>query len=160
MAEFQTRRESPLSGLVYVAAPSAGILTPPGKGDFGGQVMTVGHQAWNWPPFTRQFLEVMAKLRDDNPTAEFISPSLQNFMIVPFMDHNTKVDYETWRHRCVTVLQRCDRLLVCPFKGWETSEGVQEEINTALTYHIPVEMDVYRSAYEGTYGRSVPDAMS
>lgn len=53
-------------------------------------------------------------------------------------------DYQVWGDYSRNLLQRCDRLIVMTFPGWQESTGVQDEIRLAkelgldITYINPV----------------------
>jgi hypothetical protein len=48
-------------------------------------------------------------------------------------------DWKFWQNFCLTILHKCDKLVVCKMKGWEESKGVQAEIVAAQEWGIPVE---------------------
>ena len=119
-------------GLIFVSAPSKGIVRKNGD-DF---VLKV------------DFLQVMASLHVENPRATFISPSLMQYTILPFMPSGTSHDYAGWREQCIIVLTPCVKILVLPFDGWRESIGVNDEVHTAMGLRKPIEMDVHRLCYK------------
>lgn len=52
----------------------------------------------------------------------------------PFDD----MDHKAWMNIDITILNRCDHLLVLKLAGWEESKGVAEEIEFATTAGIPI----------------------
>lgn len=47
-------------------------------------------------------------------------------------------DWEYWQHYSRKLLAKCDEMYVIMSPGWETSEGVQGEIDFAHEHNIPV----------------------
>lgn len=117
-------------GLIFVSAPSKGIIEPGTK--------------WT---LRDAFLQVMADLHTENPRATFISPSLMQYIILPYMPEGTSHDYAAWREQCILVLQPCTKALVLPFEGWKESVGVNDEVHTAMGLHKPIELDIDRPQY-------------
>lgn len=55
------------------------------------------------------------------------------------MDYQDLPDtFEFWETLSLTVLRKCDRLLVLKLEGWETSKGVTAEIGEAERLGMPV----------------------
>lgn len=49
-------------------------------------------------------------------------------------------DWEFWNDFCLTLLEKCDRMLVCnTMSGWDKSKGVAEEIKYARKMGIKIE---------------------
>jgi hypothetical protein len=48
-------------------------------------------------------------------------------------------DWGFWLNFCLTLLTKCDRLVVCKMNGWEESIGVEAEISYARDHGIPIE---------------------
>jgi hypothetical protein len=48
-------------------------------------------------------------------------------------------DWEFWKNFCLSILAKCDEMIVCKMKGWEESRGIAEEIQFAKENNIPVE---------------------
>ena len=131
-------------GLVFVSVPSKGIVRRETMRDTSDGTIVLDRPEWE---FTEAFLRLMAQLRVESPDAEFFSPSLQNYQILPFMPPDTPATYWAWKKRCEIGLRKSDMMLVCPFGGWQTSEGVQDEITMALEMKTPIYMDVERPCY-------------
>ena len=121
-------------GLVFISAPSKGIVDGP-------------MHLFPFHSLREAFLHVMADLHAENPRAVFISPSLVNYTILPFMPKGTSHDYAAWREQCVLVLQPCTKIIVLPFEGWRESVGVNDEVHTAMSLHKPIELDIDRPQY-------------
>lgn len=49
------------------------------------------------------------------------------------------IDHKTWMEQDLTILARCDRLVVLMLEGWSMSVGVREEIEFCEKHNIPVE---------------------
>lgn len=47
-------------------------------------------------------------------------------------------DYEFWRNHCLTLLSKSNLLDVLMLPGWDTSEGVKDEIDFAKLNNIPI----------------------
>ena len=47
-------------------------------------------------------------------------------------------DYNFWGDYSRELLQKCDKLIVLKYPGWDKSTGVQDEIATASTAKIPI----------------------
>ncbi len=62
----------------------------------------------------------------------FFAPALP---LVPEMGS----DYNFWGDYSRELLQKCEKVIVLKYPGWDESTGVKDEIATALTAKIPVE---------------------
>ena len=60
------------------------------------------------------------------------SPILYTHPIVSFMDDD--FDWYTWD---LEMLARCDGMIIVKLPGWETSKGVEIELNYCLKHNIP-----------------------
>lgn len=108
--------------VVYIAVPSAGVFEK--RCD----------DTWR---IKASFLQQLADLHKDHPSWVFISPSAQNYLILPFLPE-VGPTYEDWKTRCRLLLGRCDAVLVLKFKGWEKSVGVSDEIAMAKELKLKV----------------------
>jgi hypothetical protein len=45
---------------------------------------------------------------------------------------NAPGDWETWKHQCLALLDRCDLMLVLMLDGWRESKGIQAEASHCL----------------------------
>jgi hypothetical protein len=126
-----TERHEQHVGLIYIAVPSKDVFTKNGD-------------EWVISP---EFLKIQAQLRTENPRAEFVSPSLQNYTFLKFMPEGTGADYATWRTRCRILLPRCDKILILPFKHWKNSDGVRDEIYLGIECNLEIELDKNRPEY-------------
>lgn len=45
--------------------------------------------------------------------------------------------FDFWRPFCLSLLARCDKLVVVKLDGWEESRGIKEEIAEAIRLKIP-----------------------
>ena len=65
-------------------------------------------------------------------------------VLTPLAMHEPVIRYEMdgaysfWSTYCLDLLKRCDSMVVLKLKGWETSRGVQAEIDFCKDNHIPV----------------------
>jgi hypothetical protein len=116
--------------VVYIAVPSAGVFEQEGSD-------------WVMKP---AFLKVLAALHKEHPTWVFISPSAQNYLILPYLPE-VGPSYADWKERCRLLLARCDILLVLPFAGWDKSIGVSDEIAMAKELKLQIITDA-RSEYQ------------
>lgn len=64
--------------------------------------------------------------------------------------HALPSDWAFWRHYCLGMLKRANRLLVLTLDGWTDSTGVQAEIEFAKKRRLPIE-----TINTGTWTRAV-----
>jgi nucleoside 2-deoxyribosyltransferase len=48
---------------------------------------------------------------------------------------NAPGDWQTWKHQCLTLLDRCDVMLVLMLDGWQQSTGIKAEATHCLNTH-------------------------
>ncbi len=60
--------------------------------------------------------------------------------------------WTAWKKYDLSMLSRCDRLVVLMLPGWEESVGVADEIHHAKEHHIPIE---YKDIDESQYAPEV-----
>lgn len=65
-----------------------------------------------------------------------VSPMLMHPVVVR---HDLPNTFQFWDKYSFALLEKCDRMVVIQMKGWETSRGVQEEIEFCNQFNIPVE---------------------
>lgn len=73
-----------------------------------------------------------------------VSPLFNHYSLslIPEMGN----DYNFWKEYSINLLRRCDEVIVIQFMGWESSEGVADEIRTArmlglkVTYILPSDL--------------------
>ena len=70
-----------------------------------------------------------------------ISPITYGHTILQFVDLPN--DWEFWKNFCVTILKKCDEMIVYQMDGWEDSRGVQEEIKIAEELGIKISYQKY-----------------
>lgn len=56
-------------------------------------------------------------------------------------------DWEFWKNFCLTLLSRCDEMIVYKMDGWDKSKGVAEEIKFAELNNIPIKYIEYDRSY-------------
>jgi hypothetical protein len=56
-----------------------------------------------------------------------------------YLARKLKVGEVEWLQHDLTILARCDKLIVLQLRGWEYSEGLKREIEFATENNIPVE---------------------
>lgn len=117
--------------VVYVAVPSAGVFKETSAG-------------WVVNP---NFLKILAQLHEEHPDCVFISPSIQNYQVLPYLA-DSGATYDHWRDRCELLMSRCDVVLMLPFLKWQESKGVREELATAAGLGIPIRTDIPRPEYD------------
>lgn len=54
-----------------------------------------------------------------------------------------------WMEQDLPILAKCDLMLVCPFPGWNHSEGTAREISFAQENHIPIAHFVNEAPFIG-----------
>ncbi len=101
------------------------------------------------------FLRDIAGMHMAYPQIAFISPSIQNYQILPHMPGSGPT-YEHWQARCETLLKVCDFVLVFMYKHWRESNGVADEIRMAVELGKPV---IYLNVATGAYGKT-PDEVN
>jgi hypothetical protein len=79
--------------------------------------------------------EYAAKLISQGHVA--ISPIAYGHTLLPFVEMPS--DWPFWSNFCISILNKCDKLIVYQMEGWDKSRGVAEEIEYAEKLGIPVE---------------------
>lgn len=65
------------------------------------------------------------------------SPIVHN---IPLGDLGVGHSWDHWQHFDLSMVSRCDRLIVTQFSGWDRSIGVKAEMEAARSWGLPVEM--------------------
>jgi len=79
--------------------------------------------------------EISAKLVSEGHVV--ISPIAYGHTLLKYREMPS--DWEFWKNFCVTLLEKCDKLIVVKMPGWDKSTGVKEEILYAQDRSIPTE---------------------
>jgi hypothetical protein len=79
--------------------------------------------------------EVAAKMIAEGRVV--ISPIAYGHTLLSFVEMPS--DWKFWQNFCLSILAKCDKLIVCRMPGWDVSRGVAEEIEFAKENNIPVE---------------------
>ena len=66
-----------------------------------------------------------------------VSPITYGHTLLVF--HDMPSDYAFWQKFCLTLLAKCDKLIVYKLPGWEKSKGVADEIEFAHENSIIIE---------------------
>jgi hypothetical protein len=66
-----------------------------------------------------------------------ISPISYGHNLLDFYE-NFPYDWEFWENFCLSLLSKCDELLVYQIDGWDKSRGVLSEIDFAIKNNIPI----------------------
>ena len=66
-----------------------------------------------------------------------ISPIVYGHTLLSF--HEMPSDWEFWKNFCISILVKCEKMIVYKMDGWDKSRGVQEEIKIAEELSIPIE---------------------
>ncbi len=88
-----------------------------------------------------ELLDQIAKFNADymvaNPGEYLITGLVHHYAL----KHNKNLgsDWKFWKTFCIDFLDRVDKLIVLQFPGWDTSRGVQEEIEYAQYLALPIE---------------------
>lgn len=90
----------------------------------------------------------IAKLACDLYTSgyEIFSPITHSKMIAEAFNQPTT--WEFWKRLDLTLLSRCDGLLVVPMSGWQQSVGMQAEAAYAFRNDMPVSMIMLDDMYD------------
>lgn len=86
---------------------------------------------------TEEFLKFLAKLHVEHPEITFVSPMVQDYQILKYMD--VEPVWEEWGKHCRLLIERADEVWVLKFNGWDTSVGVAGEIEHARSVGKPIE---------------------
>lgn len=81
---------------------------------------------------------VLADLHMKYPDAVFIAPSIQNYVLLPYLEGRIGPTYESWKERCRCLIDICDMMIVIKAPGWEESVGVMDEIEYAKQGKLPI----------------------
>lgn len=65
-----------------------------------------------------------------------ISPIVYGHTLVKHVRMPT--DWESWKNFCLTLLDKCDEMIVYKMDGWDKSRGVKEEIEFATKKGIKI----------------------
>jgi hypothetical protein len=103
--------------LIFIAVPTKGTVT-------NGTL-------------NEQFLEDVAKLHLKYPMHTFIVPMIQDYQLLKYLP-STEATWADWGHHCRTLIEHSDVLWVLEYEGWDTSVGVQGEIEHAHLHKIPI----------------------
>ncbi len=57
---------------------------------------------------------------------------------IPLIEEGITNSWDTWKSYDLSMLLKCDALYVLKLEGWETSQGVQEEIKAAKEIGLPI----------------------
>ena len=66
------------------------------------------------------------------------SPLLAGLSLIEKSDNKMPDDYEFWKDFCRSYVEAGDVLYVLDIQGWEDSTGVQDEIECARSFCMPV----------------------
>lgn len=99
--------------VVVISVPSAGVVKD-GK-------------------LTEEFLQKSASFVDLFRNISFINPMIEGYALLPYLKDPTAT-WEVWGAFCERLILVCDELWVLQFEGWETSKGVNAEIELARKY--------------------------
>jgi hypothetical protein len=100
----------------------------------------------------RRFHAIDAQLM--NQGVFTVSPLLKDTIVVT---HGIAGTWDYWKEYSQVLLRRCDKMIVLMFPGWESSVGVQTEIQIAMEFNIPVEFydDVVGNAPIGAHSQGI-----
>jgi hypothetical protein len=60
-------------------------------------------------------------------------------------------DWKFWQEFCLSILSKCDNMVVYMMPGWDKSEGVAAEISYARDMQIPIEYIEFTEEKKGEY---------
>lgn len=79
-------------------------------------------------------------------SADYMLANPGHFLVSGLINHyacqenpNLGTDYHFWQDFCVTLMRRCDKVIVIRFLGWDESVGVRSEISLAMQLGLPIE---------------------
>jgi hypothetical protein len=70
-----------------------------------------------------------------------ISPITYGHTLVKFVTMPT--DWDFWRDFCLSLLVKCDEMIVYQMPGWDKSRGIEEEMSFARDHNIPIKYKKY-----------------
>lgn len=75
-----------------------------------------------------------------------ISPIVHGHEVQKYLSEKS-TDFNYWKNYCLTLLSKCDRMIILGMPGWTDSVGVKAEIEFCLSNYIDVRFyDVSRKA--------------
>lgn len=82
------------------------------------------------------FMTISGRYMLTYPGQHAVSPLFNHYSLkhVPEMGS----DWEFWKQYSTDLIRRCDKLVVVQFEGWDTSKGVDGEIQLAQFLGIPI----------------------
>lgn len=83
------------------------------------------------------FLRDMAKLHESFPEISFINPMIESYALLPYLQ-DQRATWAAWGSYCQRIIGACDEVWVICYAGWETSAGVQGEVQCAKELQKPV----------------------
>jgi hypothetical protein len=67
-----------------------------------------------------------------------ISPITYGHTLVTFKPE-MPTTWEFWENFCLSILAKCDKMIVVKMEGWDLSRGVKGEIDYATKHNIPID---------------------
>lgn len=110
--------------IAYVCIASKDLLIP-------------NHPRGAKPAFQASVMQDIARLHLEYPDVTFISPSIQNYEMLPYLPE-LPADYGGWRVRCENLMRISDYFVVMKTPNWRESVGVGEEIKFANANSKPI----------------------
>ena len=98
--------------LIFIAAPTKGVVTD-GK-------------------LNESFIQNVAAYHRIFPNLTFIAPMIQDYVLLPYLQ-DMDATWDVWGKHCERSIKVCDEVWVIQFDSWETSVGVEAEIELAKT---------------------------
>jgi hypothetical protein len=87
---------------------------------------------------TKRHYMVSNYVADLNASGQLaFSPITYGLSLIEFEDMPS--DWGFWSSFCISFLNKCDALHVLKFEGWDTSEGLSQEISYAESCGMPIE---------------------
>ena len=69
-----------------------------------------------------------------------------------YLARRLKVGEVDWLQHDLTILARCDKLIVLQLEDWEASEGLRKEIEFAREHNIPIEYVEFKIGKNNQHG--------
>lgn len=83
------------------------------------------------------FIKLLAELQTAFPQHAFVSPSVQNYTLLPHM-LDKGAEYVNWKNTCELLMRKSDVALVLAFPNYGLSKGVRAEIDYFQWLGTPV----------------------
>lgn len=82
---------------------------------------------------TEEFLADLATLHLKYPEHTFVAPMVQDYQLLRHMPA-LNATWQDWGKHCRLLIERCDAVWIMKYEGWDTSVGVEGELQHAQKF--------------------------